>query len=56
MRPYCGKRGQKSVILKASPLGNETVVTKMLVFGRYCCVVVVSEDGTDAEMENWPPS
>ena len=56
MRPYCRKRGQKSVIRKASPLGNETVVTKILVFGRYCCVVVVSEDGTDAEMENWPPS
>lgn len=52
MRPYCRKRGQKSVIRKASPLDNETVVTNMLVFGRYCCVVVVSEDGTDAEMQS----
>ena len=56
MRPYCRKRGQKSVIRKASPLGNETVVTNILVFGRYCCVVVASEEETDEEMENWPPS
>lgn len=52
MRPYCRKRGQKSVIWKASPLGNETVVIKMLVFGRYCWVVIVSEEGLDEEIEN----